>query len=92
MPSERPPRALTLAFRREAHPTSLIHAQPGFRHPQVELGIDVDALTGRGDLGDLGDDLSALFVALGAAAADQDTGVVSCSTRCSSSITPSSRR
>lgn len=42
----------------------------------VEIGIDVEALAGRGDSGDLGDDLSDLFVALGEAAADHDTGVV----------------
>src|SRR5207237_4818543 len=42
----------------------------------VELGIDVEALTGRGDSGDLGDDLSDLFVALGEAAAEHETGVV----------------
>ena len=33
MPSERPPRALTLAFRREAHPTSLIHGATEFSAP-----------------------------------------------------------
>ena len=42
----------------------------------IELGIDVEALVGRGDSGDLGDDLSDLFVALGEAAAEHDTGVV----------------
>lgn len=42
----------------------------------IELGIDIEALIGRGDSGDLGDDISDLFVALGEAAADHDTGVV----------------
>jgi hypothetical protein len=41
-----------------------------------EIGVDVDALIGRGDSGDLGEDLSDLFVALGEAAAEHDTGVV----------------
>jgi AAA ATPase domain len=41
-----------------------------------ELGIDVEALVGRGDSGDLGEDLSDLFVALGEAAAEHETGVV----------------
>jgi hypothetical protein len=41
-----------------------------------EIGVDVDALIGRGDSGDLGEDLSDLFVALGEAAADHETGVV----------------
>lgn len=41
-----------------------------------EIGVDVDALLGRGDSGDLSDDLSDLFVALGEAAAEHDTGVV----------------
>jgi hypothetical protein len=42
----------------------------------LEIGIDVDALVGRGDSGDLGEDLSDLFVALGEAAAEHETGVV----------------
>ncbi len=41
-----------------------------------EIGVDVDALIGRGDSGDLGEDLSDLFVALGEAAAEHETGVV----------------
>jgi hypothetical protein len=41
-----------------------------------EIGVDVDALVGRGDSGDLGEDLSDLFVALGEAAAEHETGVV----------------
>lgn len=41
-----------------------------------ELGVDVDALIGRGDSGDLGEDLSDLFVVLGEAAAENETGVV----------------
>jgi hypothetical protein len=41
-----------------------------------ELGVDVEALVGRGDSGDLGEDLSDLFVVLGEAAADHETGVV----------------
>ncbi|MGA8354729.1 MAG: ATP-binding protein [Solirubrobacteraceae bacterium] len=42
----------------------------------IEIGVDVDALLGRGDSGDLGEDLSDLFVALGEAAAEHETGVV----------------
>lgn len=42
----------------------------------IEIGVDVDALLGRGDSGDLGEDLSDLFVALGEAAAEHNTGVV----------------
>ena len=38
--------------------------------------MDVEALLGRGDSGDLGEDLSDLFVALGEAAAEHETGVV----------------
>lgn len=41
-----------------------------------ELGIDVDALKGRGDSGSLSEDLSDLFVAIGEAARDRKTGVV----------------
>jgi hypothetical protein len=41
-----------------------------------ELGFDVDALIGRGDSGDLGEDLSDLFVALGEAAVEHETGIV----------------
>jgi hypothetical protein len=41
-----------------------------------ELGVDVEALIGRGDSGDLGEDLSDLFVVLGEAAAEHETGVV----------------
>lgn len=41
-----------------------------------EIGVDVEALIGRGDSGDLGEDLSDLFVALGEAAAEHETGVV----------------
>lgn len=41
-----------------------------------EIGVDVEALLGRGDSGDLSDDLADLFVALGEAAAEHDTGVV----------------
>jgi hypothetical protein len=41
-----------------------------------ELGVDVEALIGRGDSGDLGEDLSDLFVVLGEAAAERETGVV----------------
>ena len=33
-------------------------------------------MLGRGDSGDLGDDLSDLFVALGEAAAEHETGIV----------------
>lgn len=42
----------------------------------LEIGIDIDALLGHGDSGDLGEDLSDLFVALGEAAAEHETGVV----------------
>jgi hypothetical protein len=42
----------------------------------IEIGVDVDALLGRGDSGDLGEDLSDLFVALGEAAVEHETGVV----------------
>ncbi|MHB1539303.1 MAG: AAA family ATPase [Solirubrobacteraceae bacterium] len=42
----------------------------------LEIGLDVEALIGRGDSGDLGEDLSDLFVALGEAAAEHETGVV----------------
>lgn len=41
-----------------------------------EIGVDVDALIGHGDSGDLGEDLSDLFVALGEGAAEHQTGVV----------------
>jgi hypothetical protein len=41
-----------------------------------EIGVDIDALIGHGDSGDLGEDLSDLFVALGEAAIEHDTGVV----------------
>lgn len=42
----------------------------------IEIGVDVEALLGRGDSGDLAEDLSDLFVALGEAAAEHKTGVV----------------
>jgi len=42
----------------------------------IEIGVDVDALLGRGDSGDLSEDLSDLFVALGEAAVEHETGVV----------------
>jgi hypothetical protein len=42
----------------------------------LEIGVDVEAMLGRGDSGDLGDDLSDLFVALGEAAAEHETGIV----------------
>ncbi len=38
--------------------------------------VDVEAMLGRADSGDLGDDLSDLFVALGEAAAEHETGIV----------------
>ncbi|HEY3866378.1 MAG TPA: ATP-binding protein [Solirubrobacteraceae bacterium] len=41
-----------------------------------ELEVDVEALIGRGDSGDLGEDLSDLFVVLGEAATEHETGVV----------------
>lgn len=41
-----------------------------------ELGADVDAVVGQADSGDLAEDLSDLFVALGDAAAAHETGVV----------------
>jgi hypothetical protein len=42
----------------------------------LEIGVDVEALLGLGDSGDLGEDLSDLFVALGEAAKEHQTGVV----------------
>jgi hypothetical protein len=42
----------------------------------LEIGVDVEAMLGRADSGDLGDDLSDLFVALGEAAAEHGTGIV----------------
>ncbi len=45
-------------------------------HDGMEIGIDVDAAVGRGDSGNLGDDLADVFVALGQAAAEHDSGVV----------------
>jgi hypothetical protein len=42
----------------------------------LEIGVDVEALVGLGDSGDLGDDVSDLFVALGEAAREHETGVV----------------
>jgi len=42
----------------------------------LEIGVDVEAMIGRGDSGDLGDDLSDLFLALGEAAKEHETGVV----------------
>src|SRR6266511_3902232 len=42
----------------------------------LEIGVDVEAMLGRADSGDLGDDLSDLFVALGEAAAEHETGIV----------------
>jgi AAA ATPase domain len=41
-----------------------------------ELGIDVDAVSGPADSGDLATDLSGLFVELGEVARDHDTGVL----------------
>jgi len=41
-----------------------------------EISVDVEAALGRADSGDLGEDLADLFVALGSAAADHDSGVV----------------
>src|SRR6266511_2169176 len=42
----------------------------------LEIGVDVEAMLGRGDSGDLSDDLSDLFLALGEAAKEHETGVV----------------
>ncbi|MDE2291247.1 MAG: ATP-binding protein, partial [Elusimicrobia bacterium] len=42
----------------------------------LELGIDVEALVGQADSGELGEDLSDLFQALGEAAQEHKTGVV----------------
>jgi hypothetical protein len=42
----------------------------------LTAGLDVEPLSGFADSGELGDDLSDLFVALGEAAADHDTGIV----------------
>lgn len=41
-----------------------------------EISVDVEAALGRADSGDLGEDLADLFVALGGAADDHDSGVV----------------
>lgn len=41
-----------------------------------EIGIDIEAVRGRGDSGNLSEDLSDLFVALGEAARERKTGVV----------------
>lgn len=41
-----------------------------------EIGIDIDAVRGRGDSGNLSEDLSDLFHALGEAARERKTGVV----------------
>ncbi len=41
-----------------------------------ELGIDIEALRGRGDSGNLSEDLGDLFVAIGEAARERKTGVV----------------
>ena len=40
-----------------------------------ELGVDIDAIPGLADSGNLGEDLADLFVALGAAAQEHETGV-----------------
>jgi hypothetical protein len=42
----------------------------------LELSIDVDAVTGPADSGDLATDLSGLFIELGEVARDHDTGVL----------------
>ena len=42
----------------------------------LEIGVDVEAMLGRADSGDLGDDLSDLLLALGEAAKEHETGVV----------------
>lgn len=42
----------------------------------LEIGVDVEAMLGRGDSGDLGDDLADLFLALGEAVAEDETGSV----------------
>ena len=48
-----------------------------FKLPEgFQVGVDVDALRGRADSGDLSHDLPDLFVALGEAAAERKTGVV----------------
>jgi hypothetical protein len=41
-----------------------------------EISVDVEAALGRGDSGDLGEDLADLLLALGHAAAEHDSGVV----------------
>jgi hypothetical protein len=46
------------------------------RVPGVELNIDVDAIHGPADSGDLASDLAALFVELGEVARDHHTGVL----------------
>ena len=42
----------------------------------LEIGVDVDAAVGRGDSGNLADDLADVLVELGKAAADRHSGVV----------------
>jgi hypothetical protein len=64
-------------MRKRARRAAAVFKAFTLRTPEgLEVGVDVDALIGRGDSGDLGEDLSDLFVALGEAAAEHDTGVV----------------
>ena len=57
----------------------------------LSAGLNTERVEGKADTGDLGPDLTDLFLALGEAAADHGTGVVSSSTKSSSSPSPSSR-
>jgi len=45
------------------------------KYQDIEIGIDIDAEPGAADSGDLESDLSALFIALGEAAADRGTAI-----------------
>ena len=63
-------------MKRRARRAAAIFKAFTLRTPEgIELDLEVDALVGRGDSGDLGDDLSDLFVALGEAAREHETGV-----------------
>ena len=64
-------------MRERARQAAAVFKSFTLRTPEgFEIAVHVDALIGRGDSGDLGEDLSDLFVALGEAAAEHDTGVV----------------
>jgi hypothetical protein len=64
-------------MRKRARRAAAVFKAFTLRTPEgFEIGVDVDAMIGRGDSGDLGEDLSDLFVALGEAAVEHETGVV----------------